>query len=150
MVPLTFLRLEWIHGASPRCDHTIDFAREGRLASRSNTIVIVDMFPPMAIRLPHARFIVPQNELPSFMQRFRTAKPRSSIWDAYLTSEENLVGQIMKVADGSSQASFGIDRTPATARCADHYHPYSEVLGQGLSVWSESLVIRVVGLRFVL
>ncbi|KAL8782348.1 MAG: hypothetical protein Q9213_005469 [Squamulea squamosa] len=142
-VPPTFIKLDFTHGHSPRFGHTIDFATTHRLAERSNTIVIVDIFPMNNIRSSHGRFVLPQSELPATMKRFLATRPQHCIWDGYFTNEKELVNTILKVADGSIQTSFGPDRFPTVVQNNDYCQFLSESFGQNLEKWVQKLEARV-------
>ncbi|KAI4125126.1 MAG: hypothetical protein LQ341_007002, partial [Variospora aurantia] len=112
MVRLGFMRLEWPGGYYPKSSRSAEYIMP-ILTNRMPTLVIVDMLPMRAMRLPHSRFVMPFSALPTIKTKGLIVEPRHGTWDQYSIDEEQLTDVLTSILHGHAETSFGRGDSPA-------------------------------------
>lgn len=132
VVRVSFVRLSWDE-LYPRMTRPGEFVL-GLIKSRSPSILVCDMFAGACIRLPHARFVLPQNEFPDGLRRYSGVFLKTGTFDQYHVHEDGLIDAITSVLDGQSQTRFGHYGTIVDSH--DYYCRLGDALDQGTGKWS--------------
>ncbi|KAL8762040.1 MAG: hypothetical protein Q9184_001887 [Pyrenodesmia sp. 2 TL-2023] len=139
IVALSFVGLSWHGKAYPQAHRASVWANKSTMVGRVPSIVIVDMYPRSAIRIPHARFVLPSCEMPKELLMDRCHGVRNGIWDRYLVDEKDLVDVITRVADGRRETSFGRGPNPVTVQSRDYCCLLKKAQQSGSHDWAEPI-----------
>lgn len=110
IVPITFMRLAWHHGFEPWCVRSTEFSSR-KISSLPPSLIICDLFPPACMRLPHGRFILPSNSLPtvSYGKKFILEE---GLLDQYSVDYDNIVDSILSLLANKVTVSIGLCSLP--------------------------------------
>ncbi|KAL8707764.1 MAG: hypothetical protein Q9225_007709, partial [Loekoesia sp. 1 TL-2023] len=106
VVPVSFVKLAWGQDLEPLGTRSSMYLTR-LLENRWPSLVICDMFSHQCIRQPHARFVIPHDQLPPKLARATKIKLKHGVMDQYYVSEDHLVDAILGVLDGSLRTSVG-------------------------------------------
>lgn len=119
MVSINFLRLAWIHGLEPWCVRSSEYSAN-IITSRPASLVICDLFPYACARIPHGRFILPSDSLPTITYG-RKFTLKEGLLDQYSVDCDDIVDSLLRFLDGNSQATIGLCERPIQTSIYVHY-----------------------------
>ena len=111
------------------------------LPERPPSIVIVDLFPPSCIRLPHCRFVIASDELPTVLTKHKRFQLKTGLLEQNQVDENQVLDKVLGLFQGTSHTQT-LGRSARVIDMLDYCHNLESVWKAGSASIEDAILTQ--------